>query len=168
MAFALKKKFSKKDFNNFSPHFGSLSDLLHVKWIAQFTVAVVFFCQKVVYLFISHMTDGNDISCSRSEMKESGNLDQPANRTKTANPIRSVRVCYRNAHTHFVAVQLLRRQKCTIFSNFTAVRRGYAIATSRMSKTTSSILAFRRKSKNKKYTLPKDLRREKRFFQRIQ
>lgn len=117
------------------------------------------------------MTDGNDISCSRSEMKESGNLDQPANRTKTANPIRSVRVCYRNAHTHFVAVQLL-RQKCTIFSNFTASPTRLCnvgpIATSRMSKTTSSILAFRRKSKNKKYTLPKDLRREKRFFQRIQ
>lgn len=82
-------------------------------------VAVV--CRKVVYLFISHMTDGNDISCSRSEMKECGNLDQPANRTKMANPTRSVRVCYRHTHTytHFVAMRLLRRQKCTIFSNFT-------------------------------------------------
>lgn len=53
MAFTLKKKkLFKKDFNNnFLPHFGRLSNLLYVKWIAQFT------CGRLSksYLFI-HFT----------------------------------------------------------------------------------------------------------------
>lgn len=132
-----------------------------------------FFCQKVVYLFISHMTDGNDISCSRSEMKESGNLDQPANRTKTANPIRSVR-----GYAIETPTQVLWLCNCCddknalFFSNFTAsptwlcnVDQSSLLVCQRL-----QVLFWRfvANLKIKKYTLPKDLRRKKRFSQRIQ
>lgn len=101
------------------------------------------------------MTDGNDISCSRSEMKESGNLDQPANRTKTANPIRSVRGYAIETPTQVLWLCNCCDDKNALFffefhckSDVVMQRR--PIVTSRMPKTTSSILAFRRKSKNKK------------------